>query len=419
MSTSTHFTTPEFAEQWFHTHYKGYNHALSLEERDFLRHRVLEKPVFQNRLIRLRRKLSPAHVGPPCSCRSTSDSLDVQLASFARVRESKSMEGRHLEATRPAPSGSVVLHELPFASLLHERYQGQFCDTCFRKIVIGTRFQCRGCSLVYCSRECELSAWAGDNHAFFCGFDGLVELVGEDGWLCLKAYLRLAQSKETASDVEELMQGETPGDIGDAIQGIPNLIHNLAFHSPNTILTYLTTAILLTATFCLPSSIEPTLVKIQAQLRCNGFGIKCTLHAAAGGMEERREVVLGTGVYLGASLLNHACWPNAMVVFGTRKEEGRVDIDPRELVVVMTREVGRVGEPICMSYGPQVGRMDAEERRRVLREKYLFDCGCEACRERYIGLYFMNSLLYRLPCCICHICYVDLLLNFCSHHMRA
>lgn len=51
----------------------------------------------------------------------------------------------------------------------------------------------------------------------------------------------------------------------------------------------------------------------------------------------------------------------------------------RAIVVTATRDIVE-GEEICLSYGPQAGRMPAVRRQAVLRQQYCFDCGCSACQ---------------------------------------
>lgn len=100
-------------------------------------------------------------------------------------------------------------------------------------------------------------------------------------------------------------------------------------------------------------------------------------------MNIQENVAVGAGVYLTASMLNHSCNPNAVAAWGVRSAEEKKEvegdgIDMKEIVVVVSREV-RKDEPICISYGPQLGKMSVEKRKLELMEKYFFECECEAC----------------------------------------
>ena len=77
----------------------------------------------------------------------------------------------------------------------------------------------------------------------------------------------------------------------------------------------------------------------------------------------------GLAVYRVASLANHSCVPNASVAF-----------DGHRIALRATRPLA-AGEGVTMSYGPEAAsNRDAAARRAHLRDKYSFECVCEACR---------------------------------------
>lgn len=76
---------------------------------------------------------------------------------------------------------------------------------------------------------------------------------------------------------------------------------------------------------------------------------------------------IGAGVYLGASLLDHSCRPNAVAVFsGTT------------LQVRCIRPISSA-EPVIISYIDQLDT--TSERRSQLEHCYYFTCQCESCRD--------------------------------------
>ncbi|RUS23453.1 hypothetical protein BC937DRAFT_86138 [Endogone sp. FLAS-F59071] len=356
-----------------------HKHNFFSDARDVIRQRILKNAVLLEKLKPIRQRLSPAHIGLLCAGKQLKSALlDSSTANMVKLIKTESAKGRYLVAACSIPSGSIILREMPYVSKLLLTYRGQFCDNCLREVDEKVQVRCNGCSVIYCSPNCEVEARAV-GHGFLCGIDqSLFELVGDNGVSCIKTYLICTQPKEPAPT-------NLKNDISDFIEGIPDLVDNLHLRTPESIQSYLTTAIFLTTIFNLPSSIEPTLVKIQAQLACNIFGIKRLINVSDASVNKRDDVAVGAGVYLAASMMNHSCSPNAMAAWGVRRsaKEKKGDgggIDMREMVVVMSREV-RKGEPICISYGPQLGKVPVEERKRELAEKYFFDCECEVCRN--------------------------------------
>jgi len=74
---------------------------------------------------------------------------------------------------------------------------------------------------------------------------------------------------------------------------------------------------------------------------------------------------LGSAMYPSASYFNHSCDPNVEKV-----REGRV------VRFVTSRDV-QEGEELCISYGHT--ERELEERRKVLKEWWGFDCDCSRC----------------------------------------
>jgi hypothetical protein len=115
------------------------------------------------------------------------------------------------------------------------------------------------------------------------------------------------------------------------------------------------------------------LVKIQAQLKCNTFAIKSTKSTHMDGYDlvvSRDPVNLGQAVYLNASAMNHACSPNAIVMFDREL--------PTALKVLVTENVNKDQE-ITISYGPIASRQKKEERMKKLLDGYYFECDCKDC----------------------------------------
>jgi hypothetical protein len=52
-------------------------------------------------------------------------------------------------------------------------------------------------------------------------------------------------------------------------------------------------------------------------------------------------------------------------------------------MVVKSLHNMRPGELVCENYGPVFTRIPLEERRKVLRARYWFECACPACVENW------------------------------------
>ena len=75
----------------------------------------------------------------------------------------------------------------------------------------------------------------------------------------------------------------------------------------------------------------------------------------------------GTGLFPVANCMNHSCAPNIASV--TRAPDYSLEL-------VATRPIEK-GEEMFISYIDEM--LPREERRRLLKESYLFDCECEKC----------------------------------------
>ena len=81
----------------------------------------------------------------------------------------------------------------------------------------------------------------------------------------------------------------------------------------------------------------------------------------------------GTGLYSGQAMLNHSCRPNAEIAFPFNNA----------MLAVNATSAIEPGEQIFISYlDPCVLERSRHSRNRVLKENYLFSCGCEKCFEQ-------------------------------------
>ncbi|KAK3824780.1 MAG: hypothetical protein J3Q66DRAFT_436000 [Benniella sp.] len=178
------------------------------------------------------------------------------------------------------------------------------------------------------------------------------------------------------------------------------------------------------------------LAYLQAMVQFNSFAVKTQISESFDSQESHEssssegtnmtrmnDYAIGSALYLLASMFNHSCAPNAMVVFGkdgcTLKQEPSsprsfkqqqqqrrqkrngsppVTADPR-VINVVTNKALKVDPdmPVLVeiSYGPQAGRMATEERKECLRRSHLFECNCSACNDRYAEAVLKK--IYKCP----------------------
>uniref|UniRef100_T1IKR6 SET domain-containing protein n=1 Tax=Strigamia maritima TaxID=126957 RepID=T1IKR6_STRMM len=93
----------------------------------------------------------------------------------------------------------------------------------------------------------------------------------------------------------------------------------------------------------------------------------------------------GVGLYLGGSMFDHSCKPNAAFVF-----------DGPIMSVIALDDISRSDSSISIGYTDL--RASTEERQRYLKTKYYFDCSCARCQDDEMDL-VVNSILCPNPNC--------------------
>ncbi|KAH8484633.1 hypothetical protein H0E87_026405 [Populus deltoides] len=99
------------------------------------------------------------------------------------------------------------------------------------------------------------------------------------------------------------------------------------------------------------------------------------------------QVPVGQAIYKAASLFNHSCLPNIHAYFLSRT------------LFIRTTEYVSTSCPLELSYGPQVGQSDCEDRLRYLADKYSFRCQCRGCSQLNLSDLVLNAF-----CCVNHNC---------------
>ncbi|KAF9139330.1 SET and MYND domain-containing protein 4 [Mortierella sp. GBA39] len=366
------------------------------------------------------------------------------------------MENETIKDGSAIDSGTYILDrdELPYASVIDKDWRGKLCEECLRKLPMeddgDAVLECRSCPRLtdgsggggedlelkpakFCSRECLELAWR-TWHGYECKFMEELDQFEQDTRLTLRIFWRNGQegvrlvtgeaadtkrnsidtltskaagfslNNTNISNVNKIDEANRKSRVhskdGSQIS-IQELYHNFDRLPPKTQMAFLIKAHYLRELMGLSTSAARELAQIQALVKFNCFAIKSKMYEDAdgdGGISYQEEYAVGSGVYLLASMFNHSCAPNAMVVFGIQGKTSLRDgletiaggggkgVDPRVLNVLTSKSLkayGSVPEQVEISYGPTGGRMSTDERKECLRQKYLFDCNCSACNDRY------------------------------------
>ncbi|KAG0286002.1 SET and MYND domain-containing protein 4 [Linnemannia gamsii] len=369
------------------------------------------------------------------------------------------MENETIKDGNAIDSGTYIFDrdELPYASVIDKDWRGKLCEECLRKLPEDDDavLECWGCPRLtdgsggggedldlgpakFCSRECLEQAWR-TWHGLECKFMEELDQFEQDTRLALRIFWRNDQEgvrlvtdepSDANSNSVDTLTSKTAGlsfynsnntnysKIDEANRktrvhskdgsqiSIQELYHNFDRLTPKTQMALLIKAHYLQELMGLSDSAAQELAQIQALVKFNCFAIKSKIHQNAGDggrISHQEEYAVGSGVYLLASMFNHSCAPNAMVVFGMQAKtslRGSMDsvggggksVDPRVLNVLTSKSLkayGSVPAQVEISYGPTGGRMPTEERKECLRQIYaetfrkrVFKCqkGSYACR---------------------------------------
>lgn len=291
-------------------------------------------------------RLDPSHLDlrvwpPTCSPALQSSSwINARIDQDARV-------GRFVTATADLAPGSLVLSEKqPYAKILSKERRSTHCANCFQALPrrIPCRNRCRW-RVTYCSLRCEKVHW-NKLHRWLCQLDA-IDRYDDTFLLAFHAYtiqVKTICAEEFFFACSWIHMQRT----------IPNLVSHMDTHWTSEVESF-------ASIFYLPFD---AFAFILGQVRSNSFAIQSRTDDATLVKQQN----LGTAVYLNASMFNHACNPNAVVMFS-----------PESALSVRTTHSIPSGSEISISYGPLAVRQSTEQRQLELQKKYHFQCQCDAC----------------------------------------
>uniref|UniRef100_A0A671UXK6 [histone H3]-lysine(4) N-trimethyltransferase n=1 Tax=Sparus aurata TaxID=8175 RepID=A0A671UXK6_SPAAU len=251
-------------------------------------------------------------------------------------------KGRGLKATKEFWAGDVIFSEPSLAAVVFDSLAERICHSCFRSQPKLQR--CGQCKFAhYCDRTCQRAGWA--EHKQECS---AIKAFGKAPNESIRLVARLLWRLDKEGSVVSDMQLTTLDELEDHIQDMEEDdlkdfkvdIHNFVDYWPR-------------------SSKQHRIEEVShifGVVNCNGFTVS----------DQRGLQAVGVGLFPNLCLVNHDCWPNLK----------------QKTLFLELRSLGKIeeGEELTVSYVDYLNL--SEERQRLLKTQYFFDCTCEHCRDK-------------------------------------
>ncbi|XP_015512284.1 histone-lysine N-methyltransferase SMYD3 isoform X1 [Neodiprion lecontei] len=243
--------------------------------------------------------------------------------------------------------GTSLLSAKPFVYVLKSLFRWNRCDNCFASSKL---LKCSACQCVYyCDRHCQKESWG--IHKFECTNLKRISprIIPDAARLMARIVIKLnkggADEQGFYTETRFRKFKDLMSHYSDLKQDVKRMEH---FTSLCGVLFEVLGETLL------PNSAE--LMGIYGRLCVNSFNIL-----------DSEMNSIGTGVYLGPSVMDHSCKPNAVAVF-----EGTT------ITIRALEDIPRLDwSEIRISYIDLLN--STEERQTELQAGYYFRCNCERC----------------------------------------
>uniref|UniRef100_O42495 [histone H3]-lysine(4) N-trimethyltransferase n=1 Tax=Takifugu rubripes TaxID=31033 RepID=O42495_TAKRU len=238
-------------------------------------------------------------------------------------------KGRGLKTTKEFWAGDVIFSEPSLAAVVFDSLAERICHSCFRR---QEKLQkCSQCKFAhYCDRTCQRAGWA--EHKQECG---AIKAYGKapNENIRVVSHMQLITVEELEDHVADMQE--------DEIKELKVDIHNFLDYWPR-------------------NSKQHTIDDIShifGVINCNGFTVS----------DQRGLQAVGVGLFPNLCMVNHNCWPNCTVILN----HGKIEL----------RSLGKIaeGEELTVAYVDFLNL--SEERRRLLKTQYFFDCQCDYCKN--------------------------------------
>lgn len=341
-----------------------------------------------------------------------------------------SKRGRHAVATDDIKCGTYILYEEPTISFLWSEQLLTHCTYCFTPVAsLIPCFTC--CLVVFCSADCRTKAW-NSFHQYECKALEAMTSMYQNIFVAYRAiaqkplrYFLENQSKFTKYDHHRAAgcyeyefesdsddSGETEPDSEDETHEIDcayrpidyDNLYNLLTHSRKASeadhLAFSTSACLLlyylkiSNYFGSSASRESDRELNDSEiligrllyhiLEVNQYNTQEVCQAVAWNQEKGITTAsIGCAVNPTIALFNHSCAPNTI----------RANIGPNTIMV--TTENIKKGQELNDSYSYQFHDKLIGTRKKWLKERYKFDCKCEACENKWPMYEFMTKSIAK------------------------
>ncbi|XP_055903377.1 histone-lysine N-methyltransferase SMYD3 [Eupeodes corollae] len=274
--------------------------------------------------------------------------------------------------------GDRILTEKPFVYVLHSKYRKERCDNC---LASGKLLKCSNCQYVfYCNRACQMQSWMMHKHECSSLKKICPRVVPDAARIIFKIITKLASGGDLIKSYYTETSFRRFKDLMShyaELKNDPKRVEHLeALHS---------VLCELMEDKSVPNFSE--LMGIYGRLVTNGFNIL-----------DPEMNAIATGIYLGVSVTDHSCKPNAVATF-----EGT------ELHIHVTEDMEYLDwSKIFISYIDLLNT--PEQRRQELKDNYYFLCICSKCIDPQESIEMNGGVCRNKNCSEM----VDMSLNNCS-----
>ncbi|XP_050219909.1 uncharacterized protein LOC126670260 isoform X2 [Mercurialis annua] len=335
-------------------------------------------------------------------------------------------KGRGMASESDIPQASLVHSEKPYALIILKSCRETHCHYCLNELPVDT-VPCMACSIpVYCSQLCQVQA--GGETISYCRTNSVIdgslpedakehiaevtvssnsdlyaESFSEHKHECLGVHWPAVLPTDIVLAGRILAKSVSQrGSVDSNILQTVDLSHSYSHIDPEGKLELHVYAIVLL--YCLQRSfvfdlpidgvfLSQTIILVS-QIRVNAMAVvqiksidaHCisenlvkSSHIGDAVTTSLEQVPVGQAIYTAGSLFNHSCQPNIHAYFISRT------------LFIRTTEFIAKGSPLELSYGPQVGQWDCEDRLKFLQEKYAFRCQCKGCSTLNLSDLVLNA----------------------------
>ncbi|RCH89374.1 SET and MYND domain-containing protein 3 [Rhizopus stolonifer] len=272
--------------------------------------------------------------------------------------DSKDMiRGRYIQAKTPIKKGTIIISSQPLGTVSMPQTRNEYCNYCFRKQSSTSLQRCSQCKKAYfCDIACFKNAWLC-YHQYVCKSQSTTTMDAEDDMdlemlervaLNVARYKKRVKGQKSDGGMEESV--DVTMEAFFSLTGHDSIQRRYAIEKHNALATEALKKIFIQQT----GLTQKELVHYLNIFKSNNFAI-----------DDADMFAIGEGTYPIASLFNHSCRPNAVVMFdgALASIHAIEDIEPNIEITIAYVDAAH-----SRSY-----------RQKALREKYFFNCQCERC----------------------------------------